>query len=123
MGNFEVFSDAKSEAKERLLAALLGEVGDAGFDMISFASLLAQVDGGEEGVSNPLHVCFSRSAVAKASLFIKACELVDRALACENTECAGDAVKGDGCGVGEDEREDEEDEGVIIPHVEGGVCE
>lgn len=72
--DLSIYVAAKERAKANVLNILLKQIGDPAFDILSFASLLAQ-DMGDE--SNPLHSVFNTSVVAKALTYVKAAELVD----------------------------------------------
>lgn len=78
--DFALFHEAKERAKAGLLTILRQRLEDPAFDIVTFADLLAQDVGGEDG-GNPLHTCFDAKVVSLASVFLRAVELVNESLA------------------------------------------
>lgn len=72
----ELYSSAKELSKKKLLDGLAAQISDPGFDIINFARLLEQDDGGENGL-NPLHSVFTQNTVQQAKKFLRAVELLD----------------------------------------------
>lgn len=75
----DVFFAAKETAKKALLDMLKACIENPHFDLFTFATLLSQSDGGENG-GNPLHSCFSQSLVSKANQYLIAYNLVEHSL-------------------------------------------
>ena len=71
-----IYSSAKELSKKRLLDGIVAQISDPGFDIINFARLLEQDDGGENGL-NPLHSVFTNQVVQQAKKFLRAVELLD----------------------------------------------
>jgi hypothetical protein len=71
-----VYSSAKELSKKILLDGISRQVSDPGFDIVNFARLLEQDDGGENGL-NPLHSVFTPHTVQHAKKFLRAVELLD----------------------------------------------
>ena len=62
-----LYSSAKELSKKILLEGIIRQVSDPGFDIINFARLLEQDDGGENGL-NPLHSVFTPNTVQHAKI-------------------------------------------------------
>lgn len=73
----DLYSSAKELSKKILLDGIIRQVSDPGFDIINFARLLEQDDGGENGL-NPLHSVFTPNTVQHAKKFLRAVELLDQ---------------------------------------------
>jgi hypothetical protein len=71
-----LYSSAKELSKKILLEGIIRQVSDPGFDIINFARLLEQDDGGENGL-NPLHSVFTPNTVQHAK-FLRAVDLLDQ---------------------------------------------
>lgn len=88
-----LYSSAKELSKKILLEGLIKQISDPGFDILNFARLLEQVDGGENGM-NPLHSVFTPSTVQHARKFLRAVELLDEYFASlpENDEIMSEST-------------------------------
>jgi len=88
-----LYSSAKELSKKILLEGLVKQISDPGFDILNFARLLEQVDGGENGM-NPLHSVFTPSTVQHARKFLRAVELLDEYFASlpENDEIMSEST-------------------------------
>jgi len=73
----DLYSSAKELSKRILLDGIIRQVSDPGFDIINFARLLEQDDGGDNGL-NPLHSVFTPNTVQHAKKFLRAVELLDQ---------------------------------------------
>jgi hypothetical protein len=72
-----LYSSAKELSKKKLLDGIISQISDPGFDIINFARLLEQDDGGDNGL-NPLHSVFTQYNVQQAKKFLRAVELLDQ---------------------------------------------
>jgi len=85
----DLYSSAKELSKRILLDGIIRQVSDPGFDIINFARLLEQDDGGENGL-NPLHSVFTPNTVQHAKKFLRAVELLDQYFASLPEETSDD---------------------------------
>jgi hypothetical protein len=72
-----LYSSAKELSKKILLDGINRQISDPGFDIVNFARLLEQDDGGENGL-NPLHSVFTPHTIQHAKKFLRAVELLDQ---------------------------------------------
>jgi len=91
-----LYSSAKELSKKILLDGIMKQISDPGFDILNFARLLEQTDGGENGM-NPLHSVFTPSTVQHARKFLRAVELLDEYFASlpENDEIMAEPAEED----------------------------
>lgn len=92
-----LYSSAKELSKKILLEGIIRQVSDPGFDIINFARLLEQDDGGENGL-NPLHSVFTPNTVQHAKKFLRAVELLDQYFASLPEEDSEDDAESEGDG-------------------------